>query len=216
MKQNSRSLLVLGTKLLAEELIDLVSDIDGYQIAGFVENMDPDRCRETLEGLPIYWVDDIAGLADSHWAVCGISTTLRSRFVEQVEPYGVKFATLIHPSARVSSRSRLGDGTIVNPGVIIASNTQLGRHVFVNRGTLIGHHTRIGDYVTIQPGANIAGVCRIGEATYVGMGAVVIDHVTIGAHSVVGAGAVVTKDVPDNVLVVGVPARIVKENISGK
>jgi acetyltransferase-like isoleucine patch superfamily enzyme len=48
------------------------------------------------------------------------------------------------------------------------------------------------------------------------MGAVVIDHITIGSHSVIGAGAVVTKDVPDHVLVVGVPARIVKEGIAGK
>ncbi len=56
----------------------------------------------------------------------------------------------------------------------------------------------------------------IGEATYIGMRAIVIDHITIGAHSVVGAGAVVTMDVPDHVLVVGMPARIVKENIAGK
>ena len=70
--------------------------------------------------------------------------------------------------------------------------------------------------MTIQPGANVAGACHIGQATYIGMGAIVIDHITVGSHSVVGAGAVVTKDVPDNVVVVGVPARVVKENIAGK
>ncbi len=70
--------------------------------------------------------------------------------------------------------------------------------------------------MTIQPGANIAGVCRIGQATYIGMGAVVLDHVKIGKHCVIGAGALVNKDVPDHVQVVGVPARIVKENIMGK
>jgi acetyltransferase-like isoleucine patch superfamily enzyme len=48
------------------------------------------------------------------------------------------------------------------------------------------------------------------------MGAVVIDHRKVGAHSVVGAGAVVTEDVPDHVLVVGVPAKIIKRNIEGK
>ena len=216
MEDPNRPLLILGTKLLAEELADLVSEIEGYQVVGFVENMDRSRCDTPLLGLPVYWVNDIAELAATHWAVCGISTTFRSAYVQQVAACGIKFATLVHPTARVSTRSSLGEGAIVSPGVIIASNTQLGSHVFVNRGVLIGHHTKIGSYVSLQPGANIAGVCQIGEATYIGIGAVVIDHVTIGAHSVVGAGAVVTKDVPDNVVVVGVPATIVKENVLGR
>jgi sugar O-acyltransferase (sialic acid O-acetyltransferase NeuD family) len=187
-----------------------------FQLAGFVENMDKEKCKEKLDGLPIFWVDDLNSMANTHWAVCGLATTHRTIYIEQVANIGIRFATLISPSARISSKSQVGEGTIVSPGVIIASHTTLGRHVLVNRGVLIGHHTEISDYVTIQPGANIAGVCKIGEAAYIGMGAVVLDHVTIGAHSIVGAGAVVNKDVPDHVQVVGVPARIVKQNISGK
>jgi len=209
-------LLILGTRTFAVEIADLASEIPGVQVVGFVENLNPETCRKTLQGLPVLWVDKVAALASSHKAICGLATTHRHRFTEQVAAYGIPFATLVHPSARISSQSSVGEGTLVSVGVIIASHTRLGRHVLVNRGVLIGHHTEIGAYVTIQPGANIAGACRIGEATYIGMGAVVIDHITIGAHSVVGAGAVVTKDVPDNVQVVGVPARIVKENISGK
>ena len=216
MGDSARPLLVLGTRTLAVEVADLACEIDGFEVAGFVENMDRRRCAERLEGLPIYWVDEAAKLAESHSAVCGLATTFRSRFIEQVAACGMRFATLVHPSARVSSKSSLGEGSIVSVGVIVASHTHLGRHVILNRGALVGHHTEIGDYVTIQPGANVAGACSIGDATYIAMGAVVIDHITIGSHSVVGAGAVVTKDVPDNVMVVGVPAKIVKENINGK
>ncbi len=211
-----KPLLILGTRTLAVEVADLASEIPDFELMGFVENMDRQKCNEKLEGLPIFWVDDTADLADTHRAVCGLSTTHRSRFTEQAANLGFRFATLVHPSARISSRSSVGEGTIISAGVIIASHTLLGRHVFVNRGSLIGHHTEISDYVTIQPGANIAGVCRISEATYIGMGALVLDHIKIGAHSIVGAGAVVNKDVPDYVQVVGVPARIVKENISGR
>lgn len=216
MECSVQPLLVLGTRNFAVEVADLVSEIPGFWVAGFVENMDPERCQETLEGLPILWVDDVAKLASNHLSVCALGTTHRSRFTEQVAAHGMRFATVVHPSARISSKGSLGEGSIVNVGAMVAAYTHIGRHVLVNRGTLIGHHVEIGDYVTIGPGANIGGACRIGEATYIGMGAVVIDHINIGAHSVVGAGAVVTQDVPDHVQVVGVPAKIVKENISGK
>ena len=216
MGSSDRPLLILGTRTLATEVADLARQTGGYRVAGFVENMERQRAEETLDGLPIIWVDELAELAETHRAVCGLATTFRSRFTDQVVVYGIQFATLIHPSAQISSRSSVGEGTIVSAGVIVASHTRLGRHVIVNRGALIGHHTSIGDYVTIQPGANIAGACRIGEAAYVGMGAVIVDHVEIGSHSVVGAGAVVIGDVPENVLVVGVPARVVKENVPGK
>ena len=211
-----QNLLILGTRSFAVEVADLVSQVEGLQVAGFVENMDTERCQEKLEGLPIYWVDDIAELARTHLAVCALSTTHRSRFVEQVGAFNMSFATVVHPFARISSKSSLDEGTIINAGVIVGAYTHLGRHVIVNRGALIGHHTEVGNFATIQPGANIAGACSIGEATYIGMGALVLDHITVGSHSIIGAGAVVTRDVPDHVQVVGIPARIVKENIEGK
>jgi acetyltransferase EpsM len=216
MDKSPRPLLILGTRTFAVEIADLVSEIPKYQLVGFVENMDKQKCKEKLEGLPILWVDDLAGLIGTPWAVCGLATTQRANYIEQVAKIGIRFGTLISPKAKISSKSQVSEGSIISPGVIIASHTTVGRHVLVNRGALIGHHTEIGDYVTIQPGANIAGVCRVGEGTYIGMGALVLDHVNIGAHSVVGAGAVVNKDVPEHVQVVGMPARIVKQNITGK
>jgi acetyltransferase EpsM len=212
----ARPLLILGTRTFAVEVADLAGDIPGVRVAGFVENMDRDRCRETLEGLPIYWVEALTELAQTHSALCGLVTTHRSRFTDQAAAYDIPFATLVHPLARVSSKSVVGEGTIVSVGAVVAARSRIGRHVLVNRGALIGHHTTIGDHVTIGPGANVAGKCRIGNATYIGSGAVVIDTLCIGAHAIVGAGAVVTKDVPDHVQVVGVPARIVKENVPGK
>lgn len=211
-----QSVLILGTRTLALEIADLVSEMPGMNVAAFVENMDRAKCDELLDGLPVLWIDELSEYVDSHVAVCALATTHRSRFTQQAEGVGVRFATMVHPTAHISTRSTLGEGTIAGVGVVVATRTGIGRHVFMNRGVLIGHHTEIGDHVTLLPGANIAGNCRIGDATYVGMGAIVVDNITVGAHSVIGAGAVVTKDVPSNVQVVGVPARIVKENIPGK
>ncbi len=213
---NKRPLLILGTHILAPEIADVVSDIPGVHVAGFVENMDRTRCANPINGLPVYWIDDAAALAGDHAALCGIATTFRIRFTDQIDALGMPFATLIHPTAHVSGTADIGTGTLVGAGAVIASHSRLGRHVFVNRGVLIGHHTLIGDFVTMQPGANIAGACEIGAAAYVGMGAVIIDRIKVGAHSIIAAGAVVVDAVPDHVLAAGVPAKIVKRNIPGK
>jgi acetyltransferase EpsM len=208
-------LLILGTRTFAVEVADLASE-SGFAVAGFVENMNPERCSETLEDLPIHWIESVGKFAETHRAVCGLGTTHRSRFTDQAAEEGLRFATLVHPSARLARTSSLGEGAVVSVAVVVAAHTRIGRHVLINRGSLVGHHTVIGDYVSVQSGANVAGSCRIGDAAYIGMGAVVLDHITIGSHSVVGAGAVVTRDVPDNVQVVGVPARITKTGIDGR
>ncbi|MBM4053828.1 MAG: acetyltransferase [Planctomycetes bacterium] len=216
MEQDQCTLLILGTRTFAIEVLDLASEIANVKVVGFVENMYPKKCHDLLGGLPVIWVDNLDKYAKDHVAVCALGTTFRSRFTNQAASYGIRFRSLVHPLARISARSTIGEGSIISVGAIIASHTQIGCHVIVNRGALIGHHTKIGNYVTIGPGANIAGSCTINDAVYIGMGAVIIDNVIIGSHAVIGAGSVVTENVPDNVQVVGVPAKIVKENISGK
>jgi sugar O-acyltransferase (sialic acid O-acetyltransferase NeuD family) len=216
MTSAKRRLLILGNRTLSVAIADQAADSRDIEVAGFVENMDTQRCVEKLEGLPIYWIDDIAQMANSHCSVCALATTQRSKFVEQAAALKMPFTTIVHPTAYISKKTILGTGTIVSPGVIISACTQISDHVIINRGAIIGHHTKIGNYVTIQPGVNIAGLCSIGDAVYIGIGAVILDRIKIGDNSVIAAGAVVTKDVPNNVLVMGVPAKIVKENIEGK
>jgi sugar O-acyltransferase (sialic acid O-acetyltransferase NeuD family) len=205
-------LLVLGTRTLALEIADIASDA-GFSVAGFIENLDRERCAGPLEGLPVHWVDEAASLAHTHLAVFGLATTRRDSFIEQVAALGFRFAVVVHPSAHVSATAHVGTGSVIGAGVVIGAHSELGVHVLVNRGALIGHHTRVGDYATIQPGANVAGACEIGEASYLGMGSIVIDHVRVGTGAIIGAGAVVTKDVSSHVQVLGVPARVVKEDV---
>lgn len=212
----SRRVLILGSGVFAEEVADLVADCPDLELAGFVENLDRERCHDTLEGLPIHWLDDVATLAETHLAVFGIGTTRRWLFVEQAAGLGFRFATVVHPAAHISPTTSVGEGAVVGPGVCVGARTTIGRHVFLNRGCLIGHHTTVEDYVTVSPGAVVSGLCRVGAAAYVAAGAVVIDRVSVGERSVVGAGAVVTSDVPERVQVVGVPARIVKEGVEGR
>jgi sugar O-acyltransferase (sialic acid O-acetyltransferase NeuD family) len=208
-------LVILGARSFAREVADLLDDLPAFELKGFVENVDRERCADTIDGLPIFWVDAIATLAATHRGICALGSTKRRTFIEDATHAGLGFVTLVHPSARVSPRSALGEGTIVCPGVHVASHTRIGRHVLINRGALIGHNVEIGDYVTIGPGANIAGFCRVGSGTYIGIGATFVDRVAVGAGAVVAAGALVQRDVPDQTMVAGPGARAIRHGVGG-
>ena len=80
------------------------------KIIGFVENLDHPLCATPIHGLPVYWIDDIAPLAETHAAICCLATPHRSVFVEQVAALGFAFATLVHPTAAISNAVEIVGG----------------------------------------------------------------------------------------------------------
>jgi sugar O-acyltransferase (sialic acid O-acetyltransferase NeuD family) len=211
-----RPLVILGTSLFGPEALDLVEDTGAFEVTAFVENWDRAKAGTTLAGVPVVWIDDALPLARTHLALCALGTTRRVAFIRQAEAAGFRFATVVHPGARVSRRSVLGEGTLVSAGVVVGADTRIGRHVILNRGCLVGHNTVVGDVVTLSPGANVAGGVTIGDGAYVAMGALVVDRVAVGAGALVAAGAVVVRDVPPRTEVRGVPARVVREGVDGR
>lgn len=136
------------------------------------------------------------------------NNSIRKKIAEELD---TTFATAIHPTAIVSPSVVIGEGSVVMQGSIIQVESHIGRHCIINTGASIDHECRIDDFVHISPHATICGNVKIGEGTWIGAGATIIQGVTIGRWAMIGAGAVVTRDIPDGVLTVGCPARIVKQ-----
>ncbi len=120
------------------------------------------------------------------------------------------FTKAIHKTAVFSTLSTIGEGSVVFAGAVVQCMTRLGRHVIINTKASVDHDCKLGDFVHIGPNATLCGGIQVGEGALIGAGAVVLPNVKIGKWSVIGAGAVVTKDVPDNVTVIGVPSKIVE------
>ena len=108
--------------------------------------------------------------------------------------------------------------------VIIGDHTRIGLHNTIIGPVTIGSHVNLAQGITItalnhnfedatrridEQGVSTTPVV-IGDDVWIGAGAVVLPGVTIGRHCVVAAGAVVTHDVPDNSVVAGVPAKVIK------
>ncbi|MFM8911583.1 MAG: NeuD/PglB/VioB family sugar acetyltransferase [Flammeovirgaceae bacterium] len=123
-----------------------------------------------------------------------------------------EFATVVHPQALVSTSAEVGVGTVVLGGAVINPNARVGAHVIVNTGAIVEHDCILEEGVHVAPGAVLCGDVIVGRATLIGAGAVVIPGKKIGSHCIIGAGAVVIHDLPDNVIAVGNPAKIIGEN----
>ena len=117
-------------------------------------------------------------------------------------------ANAIHPAAVIDASA-----SIAQQGVMIAANATInplatvGTGAICNTGCIIEHECVVGDFAHIGPGAVLCGNVKIGNGTFVGANAVIKQGITVGKNAMIGAGAVVVKDVPDNITVVGVPAK---------
>lgn len=116
------------------------------------------------------------------------------------------------PSSLICESVSYGEGVQIMPASIIHNNVNIGNQCIINTKSLIEHDCILRDGVEVGPGAVLCGRVIVGENSWIGANATINPRIKIGKNSIVGSGAVVTKDTPDNVILAGVPARVIGEN----
>jgi len=209
----SRPLIIVGTGGSAYDLLDIVEAINArvptWQPIGFLDDAQP--TGDLRLGLPVLGpLRNARQFADA-WFVNVISGDRHFRRLPAIlAGTGVpdeRFATLVHPSAVVSSRARMGHGVVVNAGAVIGGAVEIGNHVMICPGVVLGHEARVADYCILAPGAIISGLTRVEQVCYIGARAAIRQNLTVGAGALVGMGAVVVANVQPGATMVGVPAR---------
>ena len=121
------------------------------------------------------------------------------------------FPNIIHPTVQIDENEvEMGEGNVIFPNCLFLSEVKVGNFNFFNFNSVISHETVIGDCCIIQPGVKILGKTTVKDKAYCGVNATIIHGKTIGVNATVGAGAVILKDVDDNAVMVGNPARLLR------
>ena len=210
-----KDIIIYGFGGFARELAWLIDEANQakreWNILGFIDDNEQNKGKEqngykVLGGME--WFEENKKV----FCTIGVGNgVIREQIVQKIKDKVLGFPMIIHPDARVSTSSAIGEGSIICAGCVITVNTEIKDFVIINLNCTIGHDAVLDDYAVIAPGVHISGNVEIGKYTDIGTGATVIQGVKIGAKCVVGASAAVIGDIPANCTAVGVPAKIIKE-----
>jgi len=206
-----RPVVIVGAGHQGRNVADILVR-GGTAVAGFLD--DTRTLGERVNGVAVLGGFDRAAdgelLQHAAFIVALGDNRIRRELSRAIWQRGGVLASAIHPAADVSPSARLGAGICVQAFARILSNASVGDFALVEGLTTIGSDVVLGEAAFVGPGAQVTAGAALGEGAYVGANAIVVGPARVGAHTVVGAGAVVRGDLPERVLAVGAPCRIVR------
>jgi sugar O-acyltransferase (sialic acid O-acetyltransferase NeuD family) len=217
MKKTNSKILVFGTGGHTKSVIRIIEAEAKWDIYGLLDDFGYQEKDINILGYKIVgYRNDVSHLQEAKITNAFVAigdNHLRAEVQMDLISKGLKTTTIIHPAAIVMNSSPIGDGTMIHALAVIGPDSTIGKGVIISAFSGVGHDSIIEDYAHLTPGVLIGGGATIGEFSFLGLGAVVLPGVKIGKNVQVGANSVVNKDLDDNVIVVGNPARVIKRTI---
>lgn len=196
-------LLIIGASGHGKVIADIAVKC-GYKDILFID--DNENVKECA-GFPVIGkVSDATNMKDDKIVAIG-NAEIRQKIQNQLS----NLVTLIHPSAVVSRRVKIGEGTVIMAGAVINSDVVIGKGCIINTGASVDHDCKLEDFVHVSVGAHVAGTVAIGRKTWIGAGATISNNVSICGHCMIGAGAVAVKDIIEPGTYVGAPVKKIKD-----
>ncbi len=194
---------------------------------------DKEQIRQGLKGNPKLkrWIDRfIMNQRDARprWYIRLLAPLYQQRGRESKIYWSVRMDTPPYRKFSLGTKSVIESYCCINNAVgdvLIGNHTRIGIHNTIIGPVTIGNHVNLAQGITVtalnhnfidttlridEQGISTNPVV-IGDDVWIGANAVILPGVTIGRHVVIAAGAVVTKDVPDNCVVGGIPAKVLKD-----
>lgn len=205
--------IIIGAGGHSKVVIDILKENNQFNIIGLLDD-DENMHGKLVLGIKVLGNIESIKKYDPKSAKFIITignNLIRRELFNKISDLGYMPINAISKHAVISQYAKLGNGLIINSGVKIHPHVHIGDNAIIGMNATISHDSIIGDNSHVSPGVHITGGVNIGPGVDIGTGAVIIPNIHIGENSIIGAGAVVTKDIENNLLAVGVPARPIKK-----
>lgn len=193
-------------------LVDIIESEGRFEIAGIL-----DRNKDGVLGIPVIGDDEdlqelfSSGIKNAAICVGGLSNPkVRERIYDNLKKIGFQLPVLKHPNSIVSKYAEIGEGTCIMAGAVINPCAKINEICVINTSAVIEHDCTLKCNVNVSPRAVVLGDVEIRENTLIGSGSIIKQGVKIGRNSMIGAGSLVLKNISDEVLAFGNPAREIR------
>ncbi|WP_445737897.1 acetyltransferase [Mariniflexile sp.] len=202
--------------LFAKEVLEIVHQLNQLENLVFYDDVNVDMPEKLFNKFPVLKSFEQAEVyfktKDSRFSIGIGNPFLRKKIYDKFNLIGGVFTSTVSPFANIGSYDvEIGVGSNILSNSVFSNSIKIGKGCIVYYNSIITHDCQIGDFVEISPSVTLLGRSTIGDFSQVGSNATILPDLKIGKNVIIGAGSVVTKNIPDNSMVVGVPAKIIKE-----
>lgn len=183
-------------------VIDLIEELNQYEIIGIYD----DNKIDFFENIKILGNISSLDTTIDNFFICIGNENVRKNIYTKFNY--LNYPVLIHPSAIISKKAKICDGTLICAGAVIQTGVIINKQCIINTSSTIDHESYIDEFSSVSPNAVICGRVKIGKRTFIGANATIIQCKEIGDDCVIGAGSVIIKNIGNNIKIVGNPGKI--------
>lgn len=207
-------MLIVGAKGFAKEILGVLDQLKHADKIAFYDDVNDNVPEFLFNKFPILrnekQVKEFFAINGYDFTIGIGNPQLRLQLYLKFKELGGLYCSTISPQATIGHYDiEIGLGCNVLSNAIFSNSVKIGKGCVIYYNVTLTHDCILGDFVELSPNVTLLGHVEVGSGTQIGASATVLPKIKIGNNVIVGAGSVVTKDIPDNCLVYGVPARII-------